>query len=674
MLRGRASGTRLRRVSLSCAIALAGFTAVAPSAAQAQGPGDGKRVMIYTGTTGFRHTDGINNGRPIIQAKLQELGYTVDWEDCSGRAAAGATPTANQCNNADKNPRIFAASNLARYDALVFLNMSWSWNTNNPGPLLEQEAQKEALIGFVQNGGGIAAIHNATDAGAGKSVWDWWDGSPNSVVGTTMPGHSANSTTANLATVETADNNHLSTRELPDTWQLGDEHYNYLVNVRGGHHVLATYDERTYNPGVNARGQDHPITYCKLYDGANVNDGTAVARAYRDGRTWVTGMGHNGVRYTENGGDNNMVKMMVGGIRWIAGEGRKSDCSGTVWSSFSRQVLVSDAINPIGIDVAKDGKVYWSEIGGPIGVESQGYIKMHDPKGPANNKTTVHTILTRADHGLSEDGVLGMSLQPGFDLTDAGKRNVFVYYSPRNPDWPTTGAAQVVGYNQVSRFTLTADGTAVIPGSERVILRVPKVKIIGAPAGHTGGPTNGGPGHVGGAGLDFDSAGNLYLGVGDDVSPNASGHNGYQPMDYRSAERWDARKTSANTADLRGKVLRITPKQGEIDADAAPGVGATYDVPAGTCSRSARPRRVRRSTRWASASRSRCTPTRPTRASSVSASTATTPPPTASTAASPACASGTCSTSRATTAGRSAPVTTRRPTRRRAGTTPPRPH
>ncbi len=581
MVRGRASGTRLRRVRLSCAVALAGLAALAPSAAQAQGPGDGKRVMIYTGTTGFRHTDGINNGRPIIQAKLQELGYTVDWEDCSGRAAAGATPTATQCNHADKNPRIFAAPNLARYDALVFLNMSWSWNTNNPGPLLDQEAQKDALIGFVQNGGGIAAIHNATDAGAGKSVWDWWDGNPNSVVGTTMPGHSANSTTANLATVQTADNNHLSTRELPDTWQLGDEHYNYLVNVRGGHHVLATYDERTYNPGVNARGQDHPITYCKLYDGANVNDGTSVARTYRDGRTWITGMGHNGIRYTENGGDNNMVKMMVGGIRWIAGEGRKSDCSGTVWSSFSRQVLVSDALNPIGIDVAKDGKVYWSEIGGPTGVESTGYIKMHDPKGPANNKTTVGSILTRADHSSSEDGVLGMSLQPGFDLADPAKRNVFVYYSPRNADWPTTGAAQVVGYNQISRFTLTEDGTAVIPGSERVILRVPKVKIFGAPSGHPGGPTNGGPGHVGGAGLDFDSAGNLYLGVGDDVSPNASGHNGLQPMDYRSAERWDARKTSANTADLRGKVLRISPKFGDIPADAAPGVGTTYDVPAG---------------------------------------------------------------------------------------------
>ena len=47
---------------------------------------------------------------------------------------------------------------------------------------------------------------------------------------------------------------------------------------------------------------------------------------------------------------------------------------------------------------------------------SQGSIMMHDQKGPAGNKTTVGTILTRADHGNSEDGVLGFRLQPGFDL------------------------------------------------------------------------------------------------------------------------------------------------------------------------------------------------------------------------------------------------------------------
>ena len=96
-------------------------------------------------------------------------------------------------------------------------------------------------------------------------------------------------------------------------------------------------------------------------------------------------------------------------------------------------------------------------------------------------------------------------------------------------------------------------------------------------------------------------------------------------MDFRAKERWDARKTSQNSADLRGKILRITPKLGDIPADAD--ARRRHDVRRSrraTCSRSARRRPAPRSTRWASASRSRCTPTRPTRASSARASTATT--------------------------------------------------
>ena len=385
---------------------------------------------------------------------------------------------------------------------------------------------------------------------------------------------------------------------------MGDEHYNFQRNVRGSHHVLATLDERTYNPGANGKGQDHPISWCKLYDGADINDNTGTNKAYRDGRIWVTGMGHFGASYTENGGNNPLIKQIVGGTAWAAGGGKKTDCSGTVWSGYRRTVLVANANQPIGIDVSKDGKVFWSEAGlagtAANNYNSEGSIVMHDQKGAPGNKTTVAVIPTRADHGNSEDGVLGFTLQPGFDLADPTKRHVFAYYSPRpgpGDDWPTgltSPPAQVVGYNQISRWTLTADGKSVEPNSERVILRVPKAKIggttstatppvpgQGAPSGFPGGPTDSGPGHVGGAGLDFDSEGNLYLGVGDDVSPNASGHSGYIPMDYRASERWDARKTSANTADLRGKVLRIKPTLAPIASDSPPGMGSTYTIPAG---------------------------------------------------------------------------------------------
>ena len=149
--------------------------------------------------------------------------------------------------------------------------------------------------------------------------------------------------------------------------------------------------------------------------------------------------------------------------------------------------LVTDANGPIGIDVAKDGKVYWTEMG-PAGnaagqYNAQGAIMMHDQKGAPGNKTTVATILTRADHGNSEDGVLGFSLQPGFDLSDPDKRHVFAYYSPRpgpGDDWPLTSspARQVVGYNQISRWTLNAEGTAARSAARTADQRQPRPAAV----------------------------------------------------------------------------------------------------------------------------------------------------------------------------------------------------
>ena len=105
--------------------------------------------------------------------------------------------------------------------------------------------------------------------------------------------------------------------------------------------------------------------------------------------------------------------MIVGGIRWVAGEGKKTDCSGTVWSNFHRTVLVADANQPIGIDVAKDGKVYWSEMG-QVGIvanqyNSQGFIMMNIG-GP----------LVRAEAQVVDDG------DHAFDPLDEAHRHLGV--------------------------------------------------------------------------------------------------------------------------------------------------------------------------------------------------------------------------------------------------------
>ena len=75
--------------------------------------------------------------------------------------------------------------------------------------------------------------------------------------------------------------------------------------------------------------------------------------------------------------------------------------------------------------------------------------------------------------------------------------------------------------------------------------------------------------HVGGK-IDFDGEGNLYLSTGDDTNPFES--EGYSPIDERSNRNpaFDAQRTSANTNDLRGKILRIRVR-----------AGGGYSVPAG---------------------------------------------------------------------------------------------
>ena len=75
--------------------------------------------------------------------------------------------------------------------------------------------------------------------------------------------------------------------------------------------------------------------------------------------------------------------------------------------------------------------------------------------------------------------------------------------------------------------------------------------------------------HVGGD-IDFDAAGNLYLSTGDDTNPFDSA--GYAPIDERADRNpaFDAQRTSGNSNDLRGKVLRIKP-----------GAAGGYTIPAG---------------------------------------------------------------------------------------------
>ena len=546
----------MTRKWLGLLVALLALGWLAPATASAQG--ETAKVLIYSGTTGYRHANATEAIQPavveLIQSKLQAAGVTSDYRTCSGHGTGtGALPG---CRNATVgNPAIFTSANLAQYDAIFFWQASSLNRGDTTSPQLFTTAEQQAIEEFARAGGGIGAMHASVTMGAGAVTWPWWDAPGDSAIGALMPGHSATDAN-NLATVQVSDRHHPSTKDLPDSYRFGDEHYTFSTNVRGTHHVLMTLDEETYNvgTGVTRMGADHPIAWCRMYDGA---------------RIWSSSLGHFSAAYLENGGDNNLIKHLVGGVRYVAGlAGKDSDCEATVWTNFSRTVLATDLRGAIGMDIARDGKVYWTEIGNQA-INSEGRLRMYNPQTKATS--TLLTLQTRADHESSNDGVNGMALDPDF----ATNRHLYIYYSPRVD--PGCNSCLVVGHNLISRFTLTADGTAVVPGSEQEILRVPKVKVGNDNKDGVAGQNTYGA-HVGGGTLSFDSEGSLYIGTGDDVDPFGAGGNGYAPMDQRYPERYDARNTSANTNDLRGKILRIKPL---ANATGAAGAGRDLQRPRG---------------------------------------------------------------------------------------------
>ena len=450
-------------------------------------------MLVFTETAAFRHTDAITNGTPLLRAAMTEAGITSEHTE---------------------NSEIFNDTDLARFDALVMFQTSGDpWTAS----------EKAALEKYQKAGGGIVAIHNATDM---RGNYKWWD----DLVGSLMPGHAATGSTPPAGSappwsngvggltgqVINEDKSHPSTKHLGDRWTRNDEWYNFSTNVRGNAHVLLTMDESTYDPGGNRMGYDHPISWCKPYDG---------------GRAWVTGMGHFGAHFQEPA----LLAHIIGGVKWAAGV-EAGDCGGTINSNFEKVALDENTSAPFALDVAPDGRVFFTEL-------VRGQIRVYDPK-----TRNVKTAITLNVYSGGEDGLMGIALDPKF----AENGWVYVYHSPNS----SNNSDPANFKSRVTRFTVDANND-IDPASAKLIIEVPASREPDEP-GHTGGN------------LDFDLDGNLLLGVGDDVNPHSEPSGGYAPLNERADRMWDARETSANTNDLRGKLLRVKPK-----ADGG------YDIPAG---------------------------------------------------------------------------------------------
>ncbi len=219
-------------------------------------------VLVFSKTAGFRH-DAIPAG---IQA-IRDLG-----------AANNFTVTATE------DAAAFTTSNLAQYEAVVFLNTT--------GDVLNA-TQQTAFEGYIGGGGGFVGVHAAADT---EYDWPFYG----QLVGAWFASHPA----IQSANVKVEDRAHAATAHLPQTWNRTDEWYNYRTNARSTAHVLATLDESSYSGG--SMGADHPHAWCKTYSG---------------GRSFYTGGGHT----TQSYADAAFRAHLLGGIRYAA-QRSDADC------------------------------------------------------------------------------------------------------------------------------------------------------------------------------------------------------------------------------------------------------------------------------------------------------------------------------------------------------------
>lgn len=306
---------------------------------------------------------------------------------------------------------------------------------------------------------------------------------------------------------------HPSMFGFPERWKIKDEFYDFK-KFNNDVRVLVKIDEKTYKEGK--MGDNHPMSWYHDYDG---------------GKAFYTNFGHPSETFVEPV----FLKHLLGGINSVMATrldyGKARTQPFPEENRFTKNVLVEKLDEPTEMAVLDNGKVLFGE--------RKGAVKLYNPKTGKTKLAANVPVYTKFEYGL-----MGLNLDPNFNQN----KWVYLYYSPVSGD--TTNRLVRVKWDDV-RDTLLLD-------TEQKIMTVP---VKRTDCCHTGGS------------IAWDRQGNLYLSTGDDTNPFKS--DGYSPSDDRPGnEGANALLTSSNTADLRGKILRIKPLDQPVD-------GMLYSIPDG---------------------------------------------------------------------------------------------
>jgi len=288
---------------------------------------------------------------------------------------------------------------------------------------------------------------------------------------------------------------------LAKTFEFTDEWYNFK-SLSDRRIDLITLDETSYEGGEN--GKYHPISWYHNFDG---------------GRVFYTGLGHRKENFT----DPIFMTSVAQGLRYAIGDNVTLNYtkSRPEPNRFVKKVLVDGLGEPVSLDISANGeKIIW--------IERKGNIYWYDLN--KKKQYSAGSIPIYSAEGFGEFGLLTIALDPNFNA------NNFAYFM-YNTKYKSSDEKVI---QRISRFTFNKG--VIDLASEKVMIDVPSDDTCC----HTGGN------------MEFDQQGHLYVALGDNTNPFRSA--GVGPTDNRPDRAIDdALRSSGNTQDLRGKILRILP-------------------------------------------------------------------------------------------------------------------
>ncbi|SFZ92799.1 Por secretion system C-terminal sorting domain-containing protein [Flaviramulus basaltis] len=258
-----------------------------------------KKILVYHQTESYRH--------PSIDAGIkmfEELGAQNN----------------NWSTDNSQNSNVFTESNLAQYDAVVFLNTS--------GDDLLSNSEKIALEKFIANSKGFVGIHGASDTYRDKT-WSFY----NELVGAIIqsdPNHTSNNFNADM---EVKTNSSITNflGSVGSTWNKNEEYYYWELNggqISEDNTVLLEVE----STGNNSYDVARATTWYKesiTYD--DDNNSSTVDVTLSGIKSFYTSLGHNDSDYDSNTKFRTMLKNAV---LWAIGETTLSVTNEKQFSEF----------------------------------------------------------------------------------------------------------------------------------------------------------------------------------------------------------------------------------------------------------------------------------------------------------------------------------------------------